>query len=73
MTSDAIVARCCDLIDERGSADFWWAMEADEILRGTGLEGQNLRWRFDLISSLSCDSLRNVGFLKERDSGWLNG
>ena len=43
VTSDAIVDRCCDLIDERGSADFWWEMEADEILQGTGLEGQNLR------------------------------
>ena len=44
VTSDAIVDRCCDLIDERGSADFWWEMEADEILKGTGLEGQNLRY-----------------------------
>ena len=42
VTSDAIVDRCCDLIDERGSADFWWEMEADEILLGTGHEGHNL-------------------------------
>jgi isoleucyl-tRNA synthetase len=43
VTNAALVERCCDLIDEHGT-DFWWKLDDQEILKGTGLDARSLKY-----------------------------